>query len=151
MSLESFKSFMRIALEEARVGFEAGEVPVGALVVKDGEVISKAHNQVEDNDDPTGHAEVLAIRRAAEKLGDWRLNYCHLYVTLEPCTMCIGAIRQSRIGALIFGATDDRLGACGSLYDLSEDQRLGPTPRVVRGVLAEECGSILSDFFKSKR
>jgi tRNA(adenine34) deaminase len=133
LSQQQFHSLMGRALEVAARGASAGEVPVGAVVVDlaTGEEIAACHNLVEQQGAVTSHAEVLALQQAGARRGGWRLDGCGLFVTLEPCTMCIGAIRLARLDLLVYGAADPRLGACGSLYDLSLDERLGPPPRVV--------------------
>lgn len=143
--------FMRLALREARHAFEDGEVPVGAVIVREGELLASAHNQRERLKDPTAHAEMLAITQAAAGLNSWRLEDCHLYVTLEPCPMCAGAIVQARLPRLVFGASDPKAGACGSLYEIPTDARLNHRVTVVPGVLAIEGGAILSEFFVLQR
>jgi tRNA(adenine34) deaminase len=143
--------FMTEAIGEAGKAREKGEVPVGALVVCDGEIVGRGHNLREGSGDPTAHAEVVAIREAARRLGGWRLAGATLYVTLEPCIMCMGAILQSRISSLVFGCSDPKGGACGSLYDLSNDGRLNHSVSVVSGVLAEETAELLTDFFAGLR
>jgi tRNA(adenine34) deaminase len=143
--------FMRVALAAARRALAHADVPVGAVVVKDGAVIARARNAREKGADPTAHAEVLAIRRAAKALGSWRLDGCTLYVTLEPCAMCAGAIVLSRLPRLVYGASDPKAGFVGSLGDLCRDPRLNHRPTVTAGVLAEECGRILVEFFREKR
>lgn len=142
--------YMQIALDEARVAAAEGEIPVGAVMVKDGEIIATAHNNRETTGDATGHAELLAIRRACEALGGWHLEKCTLYVTLEPCPMCMGAIINSRLGRVVFGAKDAKAGACGSVIDL-RSYPLNHKPQVEHGFMKEECASVLSDFFKNKR
>ncbi len=142
---------MELALGLAAKAAGVNEVPVGAVVVKDGVVIAESHNLTEQNHDVTGHAEILALRSAAKVLGNWRLDGCELYVTLEPCTMCAGAIRQARISAVYYGATDERVGAFGSLYDLASDPRLGPPPKVVGGILSSPCSLIIKNFFSKSR
>ncbi len=142
---------MHAALEQAQAGAAQGEVPVGAIVVVGGEIVSRAHNEVESGKDASAHAEILAMRRAALSAGDWRLNDALLCVTLEPCTMCIGAAKLARIPTIVFGAEDPRLGAVGSLYDLSQDARNGPVPRVIRGIEEERCRNLLQEFFKRCR
>jgi tRNA(adenine34) deaminase len=141
---------MRQALAEAGLAAAGGDVPVGAvLLAPDGAtVLATAHNERELTGDPTAHAEVLAIRRAAEAVGEWRLTGCTLVVTLEPCTMCAGAIVQSRLDRVVYGARDDKAGAAGSLWDVIRDRRLNHRPEVVSGVLAEECGKPLTSFFR---
>ena len=143
---------MEIALEEARAAEQEDEVPVGALIVsaKAG-IIAKAHNQRELLKDPTAHAEMIAITQAAQYLQSWRLENCILYVTLEPCPMCAGAIVQSRIPWVVYGCMDPKAGACHSLYNLLNDPRLNHRSRVVSGVLENECSSILSEFFQKTR
>ena len=142
---------MREALRAARRAPAHRDVPVGALVVKEGAVLSRAHNRREADGDPTAHAEVLAIRRAARKLGSWRLDGCTLYVTLEPCAMCAGAIVLARIPRLVFGAEDPKAGFAGSLGDLCRDPRLNHRLHVTEGILGEACGRILKEFFRGKR
>ena len=142
---------MREALELARSASEAGEVPVGAVVTRGGRVLSRAYNLRETLDDPTAHAERLALTLAGRALGSWRLEGCTLYVTLEPCPMCAGAIGQSRIARVVYGASDPKAGACRSLYRLLDDPRLNHRVRLTPGVLAEECGAVLSAFFLEKR
>ncbi|GAB6166695.1 tRNA adenosine(34) deaminase TadA [Thermostilla marina] len=143
--------FMRLALKQAKAAFEADEVPVGAVIVHQGRVIAAAHNQREQLRDPTAHAEMIAITQAAESLGSWRLDDCILYVTLEPCPMCAGAIVQARIPTVVYGAADPKAGAVQSLYSLLTDQRLNHRCEVVPGVEAEACGAILTEFFRRKR
>ncbi|REJ68650.1 MAG: nucleoside deaminase [Planctomycetota bacterium] len=144
-------AYMRLALLEAQAAMEAEEVPVGAVVVQHGRVIAAAHNQREQLRDPTAHAEMIAITQAAESLGSWRLIDCALYVTLEPCPMCAGAIVQARIPLVVYGARDAKAGAVASLYQLLEDRRLNHTAEVVGGILERECGEILSRFFAQQR
>jgi tRNA(adenine34) deaminase len=143
--------FMREALKAARRAPAHRDVPVGAVVVKDGEVLARARNRREADRDPTAHAEVIAIRRAARKLGSWRLDGCTLYVTLEPCAMCAGAIVLSRIPRLVYGAEDPKAGFVGSLGDLCRDPRLNHRVHVTEEVLAAECGELLKAFFREKR
>ena len=145
------QDYMQIALELARQGAEAGEVPVGALVVKDGEIIGRGYNAPISQHDPSGHAEIRAMRDAAQRIGNYRLVGCTLYVTLEPCAMCSGAIQHARIARLVFGAADPKTGACGSVVDLMAEPRLNHHTEVIRGVMAEECGSLLSAFFAARR
>ena len=142
---------MRLALSEAEGALREGEVPVGALVVQDGRVVGMGHNRVEGLQDPTAHAEILAIKTVAEALGSWRLEGCTLYVTLEPCPMCAGAIVQARVGRLVFGAWDPKRGACGSLMNLVQDPRLNHRVSITAGVLEKECNEILKQFFKGLR
>jgi tRNA(adenine34) deaminase len=142
---------MREALLEAVRAYEKGEVPVGAVIVKDGRVIARGHNQRELLNDPTAHAEMLALTAASGALEQWRLEDCDLYVTLEPCPMCAGAIVNSRVRRVVYGATDPKAGACGTLYNLVQDSRLNHRAEVVAGVLAEDCGEILKTFFRECR
>ena len=143
--------FMQIALEQAKLAESLGEVPVGALVVKDGEIIAAAHNQPIGLHDPSAHAEIQAIRKAAKILGNYRLVDCTLYVTLEPCVMCTGAIQHARIAQLVYGAKDPKTGACGSVVNLMTEDKLNHHTAVIAGVLAEPCGDMLSQFFKRRR
>lgn len=142
---------MRLALREAELAAEAGEVPVGAVVARGDEVIAVAGNERERSKDPTAHAEILAVRRAARTLGGWRLTDCTLYVTLEPCPMCAGALHAARIGRLVYAAADPKAGAAGSLYDLPSDGRLNHTYPYTSGVLASGSATLLRDFFKNRR
>jgi tRNA(adenine34) deaminase len=143
--------FMRMALAEAEAALAEGEVPVGAVITRDDRVIASAHNQREQLGDPTAHAEMIAITQAAEALGGWRLEGCALYVTLEPCPMCAGAILQARIPTVVFGATDPKGGAVQTLYQLLSDPRLNHRPQTVGGVLLGPCGDILTRFFQAQR
>lgn len=143
--------FQQLALQEAQQAALEGEVPVGAIIVHHNQVIASAHNQRETLRDPTAHAEMIAITQAAESLGAWRLEDCTLYVTLEPCPMCAGAIVQSRIPRVVYGASDPKAGAAESLYRILTDQRLNHRCDVIAGALAEECGQLLSEFFRSRR
>jgi len=142
---------MQRALREAERAAELGEVPVGAVVVFGGQVVTAAHNVRETAHDPCGHAELLAVRRAAELMGRWRLWGCTVYVTLEPCAMCAGAMVNARVDRLVFGATDPKAGAVQSLYEICTDPRLNHRVEVISGVLAEPCGEILRRFFREKR
>ena len=142
---------MRIALEEAKLAAAKGDVPVGAVVLRDGEVIARRHNEREASNDPTAHAEVLALRDASALLGSWRLSDCTLVVTLEPCVMCAGATQSARIGRLVYGAANFEAGATASLYNVMSDPRLGHNPPVEHGVLADESAALLKEFFTSKR
>ena len=142
---------MRLALEEAEHAAQAEEVPVGAVVVRDGEVLGRGHNRTRLDADPTGHAEMVAIRAAAEALKSWRLEGCSIYVTLEPCAMCAGAIVLARLDRLVFGAADPKAGACGSLRNVVEDPRLNHRVTVRRGVLEGECAEVLKAFFRERR
>lgn len=142
---------MQAALEEAKKAAALGEVPVGAVIVKDGEIISRGHNEVETRKDPTAHAEMLAIRRATEALGGWRLTGCRMFVTAEPCSMCAGAIVWSRIEKLYIGTADPKSGACGSLFNIPQDSRLNHFTDIEIGLMQEECSCIMKDFFKQLR
>ena len=142
---------MMIALNEAKKAFDMDEVPIGAVVVKDGVVISRAHNLREKKQRATAHAEVLAIEKACKKLGSWRLDGCVLYVTLEPCTMCIGASILSRVDGVVYGADDPKGGSLGSLFDVSLIKGFNHYPWIVSGICEAECSALLKDFFKSKR
>jgi tRNA(adenine34) deaminase len=142
---------MRAALLEARAALAQDEVPVGAIVLRDGVVVASRHNEREHLQDPTAHAEVLALRDASVELGRWRLDDCTLVVTLEPCVMCAGALLSARIGRLVFGAPDLKAGATGSLYNVCADPRLNHNPPVTYGVLADECAELLSRFFSTRR
>ena len=142
---------MEVALTEAKLADEHGDVPVGAVVVRDGTIIAARHNERELTGDPTAHAEILAIRDAASVVGHWRLDACTMVVTLEPCAMCAGALVNARIGALVYGATDPKAGAAGSLMSLVTDPRLNHRMPVVTGVAAERCGALLVDFFAARR
>jgi tRNA(adenine34) deaminase len=142
---------MRLAMVEAVAAEAHGDVPIGAVVVRDGVVIAARHNERELTGDPTAHAEVLALRDAATVVGHWRLLDCTLYVTLEPCVMCAGATVNARVGRVVFGATDPKAGAVTSLYQVCGDERLNHRPPVTSGVLAEECGTLLKAFFAARR
>jgi tRNA(adenine34) deaminase len=143
---------MRVSLDEARLAESAGDVPVGCVVVDAaGQIVGRGRNAREATADPTAHAEILAIRQAAAARGGWRLDGCTLVVTLEPCTMCAGAVVLARLDRLVFGAYDEKAGAVGSLWDVVRDRRLNHRPEVVGGVLAEECGEVLREFFAAQR
>jgi tRNA(adenine34) deaminase len=144
-------SLMQIALDEAQAALEENEVPIGAVIVRGRQVLARAHNQREQLRDPTAHAEMIAITQAAAALGSWRLEDCTLYVTLEPCPMCAGAIVQARIPQVVYGAADPKAGAVHSLYRLLDGSRLNHRAEVVPGVLAEACGEILARFFQRQR
>ena len=143
--------FMRLALQEAQQAAEEGEVPIGAVIVHGDQLVASAHNQREQLRDPTAHAEMIAITQAAEALGSWRLVNCTLYVTLEPCPMCAGAIVQARIPWVVYGAADPKAGAVDTLFRLLGDARLNHQSQVISGVLAEPCGAVLSEFFQRQR
>lgn len=151
MSQLEHKLWMERALAQARAAPAHGDVPVGAVVVYRGAVIAEAHNRREADQDPTAHAELLALRDAARALGSWRLDGCALYVTLEPCPMCAGAAVLSRLPQLVFGAFDPKGGAVGSLYDIAQDARLNHRASVTGGVRADECGALLTAFFRARR
>ena len=145
------RMFMDLALEEARQAAREGEIPVGAVLVRKGQVVARAHNRREQDRDATAHAELLAIRRACEKLGRWRLTDCTLYVTLEPCPMCAGAIWNARIGRLVYGAWDSAAGACGSQFNLPVHPSLNHRTEVTAGIREKESREILRDFLKARR
>lgn len=143
--------FMSLALKEAQKAKEIDEVPIGCVIVKDNEVISKGHNTRETKKDPVGHAEIVAIRKASKKLGSWRLEGCILYVTIEPCIMCSGAIIQSRIQTLVYGANDPKGGAVESSLKAFEAANINHHPEIIKGVLEDECRQIIKNYFRSKR
>ncbi len=148
--------FMRLALREAERALEHDDVPIGAVLVRDGEVLAAAHNERERCQDPTAHAEIVALREAARAAGTWRILDAVMYVTLEPCAMCAGAIVLARVARVVYGASDPKAGACGSVLDVVGDrskigQRLNHRPDVAGGLLAAECGALLSDFFVRRR
>jgi tRNA(adenine34) deaminase len=145
------QEFMREALSEARKAFAKGEVPIGAVLVRDREIIARGHNLREEQADPTAHAEILVLRSAARKLGGWRLPDTTLYVTIEPCPMCAGALVQARVSRLVYGAADFKAGAVHSLYTITEDDRLNHRLEVVGGILAEESAELMQLFFRSRR
>ena len=147
----SDERFMAEALALARQAAESGEVPVGAVVVKDGAVVGRGYNRPVSGKDPTAHAEVMALRDAAERVGNYRLGDCELYVTLEPCAMCAGAIMHARVSRVVYGAADPKSGACGSVVDLFAENRLNYHATVVSGVMAEEATRLLQDFFSARR
>ncbi|MCH7872375.1 MAG: nucleoside deaminase [Planctomycetes bacterium] len=142
---------MQRALDEARAALESEDVPVGAVVVHEGHIIGRGHNQREMLQDPTAHAEMLALTAAADYLGRWRLDGCTIYVTLEPCAMCAGALVLGRIERLVYGASDEKAGACGSLFDIPRDQRLNHNIETIAGVLADPSAQLLRDFFRRRR
>ena len=149
--MQNDEVWMRLALQEARLAAAEGEIPVGAVLVRDGQEVCRAHNLRENQHDPTAHAEILCMRRGAEKLGTWRLRGCTLYVTLEPCPMCAGAISQARISRLVFGAADARYGCAGSVYRIPEDPAFNHFCRSEGGLLAEECAALIRRFFGARR
>ena len=142
---------MHAALAQAELSAEHDEVPIGCVIIQDGIVVGRGHNQTEGLNDATAHAEILAIGAASNTLGSWRLNDCTLYVTLEPCAMCAGAMILARVGRLVYGAADAKAGACGSVLDVIHETRLNHRVEVTAGVLAGECGAILKEFFQRKR
>ena len=143
--------FMKEALKEASKAYNEGETPVGAIIVKDGKIVSRGRNQKESRTDPIAHAEIMAIRKACRKLGTWRLNDCDMYVTLEPCTMCAGAIIQARLGRLFIGAFDPKAGAAGSVIDVFRVEKFNHRVEVTYGILEKECAGLLKDFFRELR
>jgi tRNA(adenine34) deaminase len=145
------EEMMELAIEEALQASREGEIPVGAVLIREGKVLARDHNRPLSLNDPTAHAEILALREGAMRMGNYRMNGCELYVTIEPCLMCAGAILHSRISRLIFGARDERGGAVESLYQILHDQRLNHRVQVTEGVMAERCREILQDFFKVRR
>lgn len=147
----SKEKYMYEALKQAKQAYNKLEIPVGAVIVKDGKIIAKAHNQKESKNDTTNHAEILAIKKASKKLNSWRLLDCDMYVTLEPCSMCAGALIQARIRKVYFGASDSKTGACGSVLNLLQDYKFNHNVEVESGVLETECENILKNFFKRLR
>jgi len=156
MALEETKQqkderYMRLSIEQAKIAEENGDVPIGAVIVYKDQIIGKAYNQREQLKDPTAHAEIIALTQAAAYIKSWRLNGCTMYVTLEPCAMCAGALVLARMDRLVFGCDDPKTGACGSLYDIVRDERLNHRLEVTSGVLADECSRILQEFFERRR
>jgi len=148
----SYEAAMHLALAEALAALPHGDVPVGAVLIgPDGAVVARGHNERERTGDPTAHAELLALRRASAELGTWRLDGCTLVVTLEPCTMCAGAIVLARVDRVVYGCVDPKAGAVGSLWDVVRDRRLNHRPEAVGGVLEEQCGEVLREFFRTHR
>ena len=143
--------FMQMALKQAQIAYKKDEVPIGCVIVKDDVVIAKGYNKKITKNSALLHAEIVALKKAQKKLNDWHLNDCTLYVTLEPCPMCAGACINTRIKKIVFGEKEKKAGCCGTLYNLAQDARFNHRPQVVGGVLGQECGQILSNFFKSKR
>lgn len=143
--------FMKEALKEAKKAYDKDEVPVGAIIVKDNKIIARAHNVKELKKDTTKHAEILAIQKASKKLDTWRLEGCTMYVTLEPCVMCTGAIIQSRLDKLVIGTMDEKTGACGSVLNILKDYKFNHIVEVEKGIMEEECREILQQFFKNLR
>ena len=151
LKLESHIYFMQEALKEANKAKQKDEVPVGAVVVKDDKIIARAHNQKNSKKNALLHAEILALEKAQKKLQDWHLYDCTLYVTLEPCPMCAGACINARVGTVVFGASDEKAGCFGSVFDFSQKNTFNHRPTIIKDILKEECAKILSDFFKNKR
>lgn len=151
INLDTDQAYMQLALQLAKEAAEQCEVPVGAIVVKDGVIIARGRNSTIDKHDPTAHAEINAMREAAKYLGNYRLVACTLYVTLEPCAMCAGAIQHARITRLIFGASDPKTGACGSVINLMDEPKLNHHTEVIGDILSQECGTVLSEFFRQRR
>ena len=149
--MDMHEKYMKLALREAQKAYDKKEIPVGAVIVKDDKVIARAHNLKEIKNDTTKHAELLAIQKASKKLGCWRLEDCEMYVTLEPCCMCAGALIQSRVKKVYIGTMDYKTGACGSVLNLLSDYKFNHTVDIETGILAEECEKILKDFFKELR
>lgn len=145
------KKFMNLAFEEAKKALKKEEVPIGAIIVRDDEIIGRGHNLKEEKQDPTAHAEIIAIKEASRKINSWRLEDCEMFVTLEPCPMCVGAMLQARINRLVFSAYDPKGGAVGSLYDLSDDSRFNHTMKVKSGFMEEKSSKMLKKFFKDLR
>jgi tRNA(adenine34) deaminase len=149
--MELDERMIRQAIAEAEKALDAGDVPVGAVIVHNDRIIGRGHNQRELLQDPTAHAEMIALTAAAAELGTWRFTDCTIYVTLEPCPMCAGALVQARINRLVFGADDPKAGACGSMYNIVEDDRLNHLVKVDRGIMGDECAQLLKDFFAAQR
>ena len=149
--MENFEKYMKKALALAKKAAELDEVPVGAVVVKGGKIIGSGYNKKNATANPFLHAEMIAMTKACKKIGDWRLNECDLYVTLEPCPMCAGAIINARVKRVIFGAYDPKAGCTGSLYNLPEDRRFNHRAEIVGGIMEKECGAVLTEYFKRKR
>jgi tRNA(adenine34) deaminase len=143
--------FMRVAIDQARIAEDNGDVPIGTVIVHNNQIIGKAYNQREQLKDPTAHAEIIALTQAAAALQSWRLTGCTMYVTLEPCPMCAGALVLARIDRLVYGCDDPKTGACKSLYNIVQDERLNHCLEVTTGVLADDCSRLLQDFFQRKR
>jgi len=145
------EQFMKAALGQAGIALENGDVPIGAVIVHQNKIIAKGYNQRHQLNDPTAHAEIIALTAAAQYIGNWRLQGCSIYVTLEPCPMCAGALVLARIERLIYGCDDPKAGACGSLYNIVQDKRLNHRLEITKGILADQCTAILQAFFKNKR
>jgi tRNA(adenine34) deaminase len=151
MTVEKENQFMKLAIEQAQIAQENGDVPIGAVIVHNGQIIGKAYNQREQLQDPTAHAEIIALTQSAAALETWRLEGCTMYVTLEPCPMCAGALVLARIDRLVYGCDDPKAGAVKSLYNIVTDGRLNHKIEVISGVLADECSKLLQDFFQKRR
>jgi tRNA(adenine34) deaminase len=151
MSTNKDELYMAQALDQAEIARENGDVPIGAVIIYKGQIIGKAYNQREQLNDPTAHAEIIALTQAAEFVGSWRLDGCTIYVTLEPCPMCAGALVLARMDRLVYGCDDPKAGACKSLYNIVQDDRLNHTLDVTSGVLADKCSSQLQSFFQTRR
>jgi tRNA(adenine34) deaminase len=148
---QQHQHYMRRAIREAEQAYDSDEIPVGAVVVKDDEIVGRGHNQVEQLKDPTAHAEILAISAACSTLNSKYLHGCTLYVTLEPCPMCAAALMWSKIDRIVFGALDDKAGACGSIYNLAQDEHLNHEIEVIQGIMEYDCSLLLREFFRAKR
>jgi tRNA(adenine34) deaminase len=149
--MATHQDFMQMALQEARAAAHEGEVPVGAVIVRDGEVLATDRNRRDGTGDPSAHAEILVLRQAAERQGDWRLNGTTLYVTLEPCPMCAGAIVLARVDAVVYGTSDPDAGGGGSAYNILEDGKLGHRVKVIAGIMEDDCRRVMSEFFNGLR
>ncbi len=148
---DSDQKFMQVAIEQAKIAEDNGDVPIGAVIIYQDRIIAKGYNQREQLQDPTAHAEIIALTAAAAEIESWRLNECTMYVTLEPCCMCAGALVLSRMDRLVYGCDDPKAGACRSLYNIVQDERLNHRLEVTAGVLADECSELLQDFFQRRR
>ena len=151
MSKGSDDNYMRLAIEQVKIAEEHGDVPIGAVIIYENQIIGKAYNQREQLNDPTAHAEIIALTQAAAFLESWRLHGCTMYVTLEPCPMCAGALVLARVDRLVYGCNDPKAGACGSLYNIVQDERLNHRLEITPGVLTDECSRLLQDFFQRRR
>ncbi len=150
-NLKDDQRYMKMAIEQAGIAEENGDVPIGAVIVYKNQITAKAYNQMQQLNDPTAHAEIIALTQAAAFMESWRLNGCTIYVTLEPCPMCAGALVLSRMNRLVYGCDDPKTGACKSLYNIVQDERLNHRLEVTSGVLADECSKLLQDFFQKRR
>ena len=149
--MDEDKHFMKVAIDAVHIAEENGDVPIGAVIVKGDQILAKAYNQREQLNDPTAHAEIIALTQAAAAVESWRLEGCTIYVTLEPCCMCAGALVLARIDRLIYGCDDPKAGACKSLYNIVQDERLNHRLEVTSGILSDECGELLTNFFEKRR